>query len=363
MTSAAGGNAGYLTHVVGDLTDYLRRHQAVSAASSHGGEVQAPTWRNWFRTSLMFLVIGGGVYCAGSIWASRAAIANAPIDLSYTDFGRVIGLVTAGVGIRALRWYYYVRCRAWPVPFRAAMVSLLASFSLTATPGKAGELVKAVLLRSAYGVSVADCAGVLFAERVGDLVAVLLLALCTLTRVSDLAVYVVIAAAVLTCSFVVLTRRSLHERIFAMAARVPRLKRPARALAELLAASRTLLRPVPVAVGFALALIAWTMEGSALYILVTRIFDFPISFTFALGVFGLSTLVGALSMIPGGIGGAEAVIVLLLARAGATTITGSAIAFIFRLCTLWLFSAIGAGFLLMWLILFPTNSASGRSTW
>jgi uncharacterized protein (TIRG00374 family) len=340
--------------MVGDLTEFLQ-HDHASRAALQGDRDVAPPWRNWLRVSLIFLVVGGVVYTAGSIWASRAAISITPVALSYADIAAVIALVSTGVGLRVLRWYYYIRCRAWPVPFTAAVVSLLASFSLTATPGKAGELVKAMLLRSGYGVSVADCAGVLLAERIGDLVAVLLLALCTLTAVSDLVPYVVVAAVALSCSFFVLTRQSVHEQLIAWANRVPRLSKQAGALGVLLSTSRTLLRPAPVAIGFGLALVAWSMEGSALYLLTVKVFDYPISLPFALGVFGLSTLVGALSMIPGGIGSAEAVIVLLLVNVGAPAAIGSAVAFIFRLCTLWLFSAVGAAFLLIWLIFFPSK--------
>lgn len=284
------------------------------------------------------------------------------MDLSSVNIVDFLALISAGVGLRMLRWYYYIRRRGWNVPVGAAAASLLASFSFTATPGKAGELVKGMLLRSGYGVPIADCAGVLFVERIGDLVAVLLLALCALTRLSNSALYLVVAGALVALSVFVLSRRGIHERFVTLIARVPRLARPAQALRVLFSASNTLLRPTPIAIGFGLALAAWTMEGTALYILSTEIFRLPISFGFALGVFGLSTLVGALSMIPGGIGSAEAVIVLLLAKSGASLATGSAVALTFRLCTLWLFSAIGVGALLTWPVLFPSARSARRAT-
>jgi hypothetical protein len=55
-------------------------------------------------------------------------------------------------------------------------VVFAASLSLTATPDKAGELLKSALLRARYGTPVAQSAGVLIMERLGDLLALLCLA-------------------------------------------------------------------------------------------------------------------------------------------------------------------------------------------
>jgi len=52
----------------------------------------------------------------------------------------------------------------------------LAGFSLTVTPGKLGEAVKALLLRESHGIPAARTAPIVIAERFTDLVGLLLLA-------------------------------------------------------------------------------------------------------------------------------------------------------------------------------------------
>jgi uncharacterized protein (TIRG00374 family) len=57
-------------------------------------------------------------------------------------------------------------------------------------------------------------------------------------------------------------------------------------------------------------------------------------------------------MLPGGLGGVEAVMAFLLTRLGAPTSVATVAVVIFRLCTLWLFSLIGAIFMFAWMIFF-----------
>jgi len=56
-------------------------------------------------------------------------------------------------------------------PWRHSLLAFLASFVFTATPGKAGEVIKSVLLRTRYDVPLPMAWGVLLVERLGDLLA------------------------------------------------------------------------------------------------------------------------------------------------------------------------------------------------
>jgi uncharacterized protein (TIRG00374 family) len=134
------------------------------------------------------------LYAGATAWVGRDGWRAAVENLSPTDLAVVLGLVLAGFLLRAGRWHYYMRAVGWNVPFFAGFSAFVASFALTATPGKAGELVKAVLLRERYPVSLSQGAGILFVERLGDLAAVALLA------VSGLALFVGVAGYALAAS-------------------------------------------------------------------------------------------------------------------------------------------------------------------
>jgi lysylphosphatidylglycerol synthase-like protein len=90
----------------------------------------------------------------------------------------------------------------------------------------------------------------------------------------------------------------------------------AKRLTIVLQTINTLLRFEPLLIGLALALAlalaAWGCEALAFNVLVQRLpQEVPLIAPFA--IVGLSAAIGALSMLPGGVGGVEAVMLLLLA--------------------------------------------------
>jgi uncharacterized protein (TIRG00374 family) len=111
------------------------------------------------------------------------------------------------------------------------------------------------------------------------------------------------------------------------------------------------MQSIPLLVGGSVALAAWSCEALAFHYLVGRL-GIHSSLLISFSIYGLSTLAGALSMLPGGLGGFEVVMAFLLTRVAAPTSIATVAVVIFRLCTLWLFSLIGAIFMCAWMIFF-----------
>jgi len=84
------------------------------------------------------------------------------------------------------------------------------------------------------------------------------------------------------------------------------------------------------------------MEAVSLYIIMKG-FGLSATLLEANFIYSFSTLVGALSMAPGGIGGTEAGMIGLMAFMGITYSEGLPAVLLIRICTLWL--AIFVGFL------------------
>ena len=75
--------------------------------------------------------------------------------------------------------------------------------------------------------------------------------------------------------------------------------------------------------------------------------------------FALATLVGALSFLPGGLGGCEAVMWWLLIGLSMTRETAAQAVTVFRFCSLWLGTLVGVAFLLVWLRVMGQERAPG----
>jgi uncharacterized protein (TIRG00374 family) len=307
------------------------------------GETVQSKWLRRSAFALMAMVIA---YAGATLWAGRGSWQLALTAISLHDIFIIVGLVTIGFLLRAGRWHYYIRVLKWDVPFLHSISAFVASIALTATPAKSGEMAKAVLLRSQHEISLAQGAGVLLIERLGDLFAVVVLAIGGLAVFVDLSNYV-LASLVVVSVVVFLAARC--RGVLARLQAIPKLRDASLKLMEMLDAVWVLMQPVPLLVGATVALAAWSCEALAFHYLVWRL-GIHSSPLLSFSVYGLATLAGALSMLPGGLGGVEAVMTFLLTRLGAPMSAATVAVVIFRLCTLWLFTLIGAIFMAGWVI-------------
>ncbi|WP_293396599.1 UbiA family prenyltransferase, partial [Nevskia sp.] len=106
-------------------------------------------------------------------------------------------------------------------------------------------------------------------------------------------------------------------------------------LAKLLRASKTLLLPGRLAGGLLLGLVAWGVEGLALY-WICQSLAISIALPAAVGVYGMAVLAGGLAFfMPGGLGGMEVAMPALLVAEGAPLATAVIAMLLCRLATLW----------------------------
>ena len=91
-----------------------------------------------------------------------------------------------------------------------------------------------------------------------------------------------------------------------------------------------------------ISILAWGCEAVAFYLILywTGFGDYS-SFTFAIFVYSLSVLIGALSFLPGGLGGAEGAMISLLIMRGIDMPAAIALTVFIRMTTLWFAVAIG----------------------
>ena len=325
----------------------------MTALSLRDGRIR----RERLRRSLLILAFVASVYAGTTVWIGRNGWQLALETISLDDILIVVGLVTFGFLIRAGRWHYYVHALHWNVPLLHSLTAFVASIALTATPGKAGELVKTVLLRSRHDVSLSQGAGILLIERLGDLVAVVILAIGGLALFADLRSYVLASVVVVGVAILLASHPTISRVVLMRLAVVPKLRTLSLKLLNALDAGQRLLRPLPLLVGGGLALVAWSCEALAFHFLINRLaIHSQLSISFS--IYGLSTLAGALSMLPGGLGGVEVVMALLLMRLAAPVSVAAAAVVIFRLCTIWLFSLVGVIFMLGWMIFLSRRPTS-----
>ena len=147
----------------------------------------------------------------------------------------------------------------------------LAGFALTVTPGKLGEAVKAVLLRASHRIPMAKTAPIVIAERVTDLVALLLLALVGVFSYDVDPRFLIAGAVLVVAGLVVVSVDPVAKAAIAIAGRLPVLRRFAHRFDEAHAHTAILLAPGPLVVATMLATASWFFECLAFWVVVQRL--------------------------------------------------------------------------------------------
>jgi uncharacterized protein (TIRG00374 family) len=320
----------------------------------------AEAGRGWTRKAAFTLGVCASLYVVVTLWFGRSVWASAAVSelLRPHELPIVIGLISLGALIRALRFYYFGRCLGWTIPFWPSIVVFFASLSLTATPGKAGELMKSGLLRARYNTPVAQSAGTLIVERLGDLLALLILASGGLLMFVGFKHYFFICLAVVL--LMAISPRIIFGPVLQWSCRFERFRALGERLIRVLHTINALLRLEPLLIGLTLAVCAWGCEAFAFSVLVKSLSaEIPLVAAFA--IIGLSAVIGALSMLPGGIGGVEASMTLLLTKLGVDLPSATITVIVYRLCTLYFGSFMGFCFLGVWKMMSPVSKSLLRS--
>ena len=251
--------------------------------------------------------------------------------------------------LRWLRWNYYLRVLGVRGVDRASSALVfLSGFAMGLTPGKSGELTKSYWLREIAGAEqapLARTAPIVFAERLVDGIAMLLLATSGLItfRFGGLALLVVAALAAAAVA-VIQARPLVHWMLRALEAR-PRARRAAELIETAYDSARELLTWPRLVLAVGVGMLSWGGECLALYLILLGLgapssLELMNQSTFALAA---GSLVGSASLLPGGIGAAEgtvAAVLDLVARQPRDV--AAAATLLIRVCTLWFGVALGA---------------------
>lgn len=295
-------------------------------------------WR--YRAVILSVVISALGYLGFSLWGGWQEVSSAVGKVGVIGVCIALLMSLVNYGLRFLRWQSYLKVLGHQVPWQPSLKIYLAGFALTTTPGKAGEALRGVLLKR-WGVPYPQSFAAFFSERLSDLFAVVLLTLFGLTLYPDARPMIVVGAALVVAGFLVLSQRRLIERLAKL---LPEHKSKlfglVRHIFHVLLEAQCCHRPGILIGVTVLSVVAWGAEALAFHwILQWMGADIPLAF--AVFVYALAMLAGALSFMPGGLGGAEAVMVALLVWAGMPSADAIAATVLIRLATLWF--AVGIG--------------------
>jgi uncharacterized protein (TIRG00374 family) len=217
------------------------------------------------------------------------------------------------------------------------------------TPGKLGEVVKAVLLRESHGIAAARTAPIVIAERFTDLMGLLLLACVGIFTFKTDPRFLAVGALLIALGLVVVSVPPIAMFFLRLSSRIPLVRRLTPKLEEAYQTTAALLRPRPLGLGVLLSVVSWFFECAAFWAVVHGFPGATVNLQAATFIYASMTVAGALSFLPGGLGVTEAGMLTMLGRlaTGCGPGVAAAATFVTRLCTLWFAVLVGLAALLI----------------
>jgi uncharacterized protein (TIRG00374 family) len=310
--------------------------------------------QNWARALALSVSAAVLLYAAAVWWAGAQDTVDALAELGISLVALGTTVATVNLFLRFWRWHWLLGLlgSARGLTLGRSALIYLGGLALTATPGKVGETLRSLFL-SRYGVPISSSLGLFLTDRAMDVLGVAALGLLAaviggakpwgLMAIWGLGLGVSLALA---CAIRAWNRNSasdtteLPPRWKAVAAAARRLASPLRAWADLWRGGRLL-------AGVLVAVVAYGVQALVLAAYVEAL-NPGISRASVTVVFVQAVLLGAASMLPGGLGATEAALVAQLMDLGMPAPQALAAALALRLSTLWTAMLIGV-MSLMWI--------------
>ncbi|HVA21879.1 MAG TPA: lysylphosphatidylglycerol synthase transmembrane domain-containing protein [Candidatus Micrarchaeia archaeon] len=252
--------------------------------------------------------------------------------LTHFDLALIPAIVVTSLAyyvLQGVRWQFLLRDAAVRLPMMGTVLLNLAGQATTLLP--LGELTRAVLVTQAAEAEFGD---VLATITVQELIYTLLLIVLAVPGLFEFHLSPAIPFAALSAACLalgVLTIPPLFNQIHGLVTRIPGLERFAGPLGQLQQETVELLHRPDTAGWSLISLAQAAAMVTAFWLVVTALAPAALSWPEAASIYALSSIAGAVSLIPGGIGASEAALAGLLIGAGLAPATATGVALMQRL--------------------------------
>ncbi len=289
------------------------------------------------RKVVSVMLVAVAVYFLFALHSGVRELGGRLAGYAWWTFAAALALAFGNYLLRFLKWQYYLRILdIRGIRTGDSFLTFLSGFVLSVTPGKVGEVFKSLVLWQTYEVPAARTAPIVIAERLTDLIGVIVLIAVGSTRFSGGLVWASAGAIVVTGLLVVIASRRLSMLMIALVEWLPGPgKRLGPKLREAWESLYALTRPSTLILPTVISIAAWFLECLALWVILHG-FGQTTSVLGSSFFYATSTLAGALIPVPGGLGVTETVMRTLMRELGNVDQAGATGAMLLtRFATLW----------------------------
>ena len=252
----------------------------------------------------------------------------------------LLGLSILNYFIRFLKWHYYLQFVTDKVKFLESFLIFHSALALSFSPGKIGDLIKSYFLKDTRDIEVSKTASIVLTERITDFTSLLLIAIFGSFAFGYGVNIILIISLFFLLLIILLSIPKIGEPLIHKFGRIRFIEKMLEPFLTAYRTSNELLSPLKLLNMTLLSFIAWGIECLGFYIILINL-NVEVSFFNVSFIYVFSIIVGAVTMLPAGIGFTEGSLTFLLIQSSVTKDVAVAATILVRLITLWFSVIIG----------------------
>ncbi|MGZ7134653.1 MAG: lysylphosphatidylglycerol synthase transmembrane domain-containing protein [Methanobacterium sp.] len=278
------------------------------------------------------------IYLIMGIYADFRDLISAIEQFNWIYFVLMIILTTLAYFIRFIKWNFFLKSVGVHLKIKDNLFVFFSGLGMIITPAKIGEIWKGWLIKDINGESLSKTVPVVVVDRVTDLMGLIILSALGILFYREGAYILIILIILFITFFIAIKSGKISGKLISiLEGRAGKYSKDIKTMHQTF---EKLVNPKNMTLMSFLSAFAWFFECLALFFVVIG-FGQYVNVIISTFIFSFASLAGAVSMIPGGLGVAEATFSGLLQYFGLTATISIGVAIIIRFGTLWYGAILG----------------------
>jgi len=288
------------------------------------------------------LVAAIGIYAIFLFISDYNVITEKISNFKINYLPLILLLVSASWVPLIIKWHFLLKNSEINIPLTKSIAVFFSGAAFDITPGQIGALIKSQLLKTSSNISRTKTVPIVIVEKIYDLIGAILASVIGIIILGMEFYLIIIAISSLAIIFFFMYHKPASELFFD---RISKLKFFSKYVENISEFNEVIKKSTNVKVAticILLALTYWFMVSAAAYYTLIAFDVNVLDYLKVLAIYTTSSLLGAISFIPGGIGITEGSIAGLFTLNGIDVSTALILSVMIRVLTLWY--TVGVGF-------------------
>ena len=292
---------------------------------------------------ILVLVAAIGIYAIFLFLSDFSIILEKVSNFKINYLPLILLLVSASWVPLIIKWHFLLKNSRINVPLTKSIAIFFSGSAFEVTPGQIGILIKSQLLKTSSNISRTKTVPIVIVEKIYDLIGAILASVIGIIILGMEFYLIIIAISVLATIFFFMYHRRSSELVFNRITKLKFFSKYIDNMSEFYEVVKKSTNVKAATICILLALTYWFIISAAAYYTLIAFDVNLLDYLKVLAIYTTSTLLGAISFIPGGIGITEGSIAGLFTLNGVDISTALILGVMIRALTLWY--SVGVGFI------------------